>query len=248
MTAPSPSHGPDEVAAGLKMLTAGLADRMGIHWKLRPATVHSPSAADIGSIRVPVVMDADNTVMHAVSMIGALAAGSRVYVIRIPPAGNFIVGYLGTALSRPGDLMATPVTTSSNGTITSGTTDTIDAVLGPATFIALPGVRYKTTFVGRAGSMSVATDRFFLSYHYTTDGTSPTNADPTFGAGLRYVLGQAATIGAGVCYIGTFIPVPAGGGLSAEVNVSTSWQRSLGTGTLTPTGDCELFVEAMGLI
>lgn len=138
-----------------------------------------------------------------------------------------------------------PIGTSSNGTVTSAATETIDAVLGPITFVAMPGVRYKVTFSGRAGSLTVATDRFLMGFRYTTDGSTPTNTSSALGGGWRYGLSQAATIGPGMTAVATFMPVPVGG-VPTTVKVSTSWSRTVGTGTLTPVGQCELIVEAIG--
>ncbi|HET6482261.1 MAG TPA: hypothetical protein VFG35_19820 [Actinoplanes sp.] len=71
------------------------AQRLGLTWQLRPATVVSgPNPATAN--RVTIVMDGDvgstPAPIEAVSMIGPLAFGMRVYVIISPPAGNHVVG------------------------------------------------------------------------------------------------------------------------------------------------------------
>src|SRR6185503_6906729 len=65
-----------------------------------------------------------------------------------------------TLEGSPLGIVAVPITTSSNGTTTSGTTSTKDAVLGDYTFDALAGVRYKVSLLGRGISGTVVADRF----------------------------------------------------------------------------------------
>jgi hypothetical protein len=223
------------------MLTAGVADRMGLQWKLRPATVHSSS--DVDSIRVPIVMDADDTVMTAVSMVGAVAIGARVYIMRVPPAGNYIVGYLGTNLSRPGDLMATPIETSSDGTPTAGgTTEIIDSVLGEYTFEAQEGVRYKLYLNPIALNQSVAGDRYAISLHYTIDDTAVGIGDLL--AGGIYIANQGAGNNGADSHVLITSIMPG----AATVRVAASTQRINGTGIATPKYFRQIWAEAMGNI
>lgn len=66
------------------------ASRLGLIWTLQLATV-----SDGGSppkIDAAYDGDPDNPITMT-SMIGGCAAGARVYVIKVPPSGNFIVGY-----------------------------------------------------------------------------------------------------------------------------------------------------------
>jgi hypothetical protein len=139
-----------------------------------------------------------------------------------------------------------PIGTSSAGTVTSSTTETVDAVLGTISFTAVPGVRYKASYYGRAGSLSVANDRFALRYRYTLDGTTPTASSTQLGADYRYIV-SAAAIGNACTHIATAIFVAAGG-TPVTVKINTTWQRVSGTGTCTPTGICELLIEAIGTV
>lgn len=69
-------------------------ERLGLTWGLRPAEVISSIA---GSSQVSITYDGDTEAIEAVSLIGEyLAAGSRVLAVRVPPAGNFIVGHAPT--------------------------------------------------------------------------------------------------------------------------------------------------------
>lgn len=71
------------------------ADRLGLTWGLRPGTVTDVS--DGGSPYNPrVQMDGDpqNIALPTVSLIGGLALGMRVQVMRVPPAGNYIIGVI----------------------------------------------------------------------------------------------------------------------------------------------------------
>lgn len=69
----------------------GNADRLGLTWQLRPATIQS-ALTPSGSSAVTVVIDGDTSRVSATSMIGSTYPGQRVYVIIVPPGGVFIVG------------------------------------------------------------------------------------------------------------------------------------------------------------
>jgi len=67
------------------------ADRLGLKWGLKPATVMEVGAS------IKIVYDGDTADITAVSMIGQVDIGDRVYVLFVPPSGNFIVGRVETA-------------------------------------------------------------------------------------------------------------------------------------------------------
>lgn len=71
------------------------ADRLGLTWRLRPGTVGGSGLAAPES--VPVVVDGDAVTARARSMVGAVVAGQRVWVVQIPPAGLYVLGFIGTA-------------------------------------------------------------------------------------------------------------------------------------------------------
>lgn len=70
------------------------AGRLGLTWDLRPATVN-------GASPVSVIIDGDDAGLVATSMIGSLVVGDRVYVIKIPPGGLFIVGWVNAPSNIP---------------------------------------------------------------------------------------------------------------------------------------------------
>jgi hypothetical protein len=107
-------------AAGTKQLIED-AQRLGILWTLRPATVNSTSP-------LKVTFDGDDVPISAVSLVGALAAGTRVMGLLIPPGGNFIIGFNdGSAFTSR---TAVPVNYSAIGTVGSTTS---------ATYVNVPG-------------------------------------------------------------------------------------------------------------
>jgi hypothetical protein len=63
------------------------ADRLGLTWSLRLATVTGKNGEFVTAR-----YDGDSAGIDMVSMIGPVAASSRVYVLKVPPSGNFIVG------------------------------------------------------------------------------------------------------------------------------------------------------------
>lgn len=83
---PVSREAPDLISAGAE----GIQDRaqhLGLTWGLRPATVNS-----VALNSVLATYDGDTVPIGMVSMIGTLTTGARVYVLQVPPSGNFIVG------------------------------------------------------------------------------------------------------------------------------------------------------------
>jgi hypothetical protein len=79
-----------EAPALISAGTQALVDdpkRLGLVWTMRLGTV-------ITSITgaVTVTCDGDTVPINVVSTIGTLGVGARVYVLIVPPAGNFVVG------------------------------------------------------------------------------------------------------------------------------------------------------------
>jgi hypothetical protein len=75
---------PDVVGAAVQEVLTQ-ARNLGITWSLRIATVDADGP-------LVVIFDGDSSQLSAVSMIGALTIGQRVYVMIVPPSGNFVVG------------------------------------------------------------------------------------------------------------------------------------------------------------
>ena len=79
------------------------AERLGLTWQIRYATVLDGSVATA----IVVTFDGDDasTPISAISLIGLLTAGERVTVMTVPPAGQYIIGRpavspAGTRISR----------------------------------------------------------------------------------------------------------------------------------------------------
>src|SRR5271170_6064603 len=61
------------------------ASALGLTWTLRPAAVTSSNP-------IMATFDGDTVPIDMTSLIGAVYAGQRVYVLIIPPSGNYIFG------------------------------------------------------------------------------------------------------------------------------------------------------------
>lgn len=84
--------GPQQISAGIDEVKEN-ADRLGLTWTLRPGTIAAPTTA--GSNACAVTMDGDSSPIPAFSMAGDVAAGFRVYVLRVQPEGTYIAGIIG---------------------------------------------------------------------------------------------------------------------------------------------------------
>lgn len=142
---PEPHKAPDLISTGVQA-TVDTSSRLGLTWKLRIGTV----AEFVSVNRVTVRLDGDESSLTMVSMIGNLAPGIRVYVLTIPPAGNYVTGTASVPL--PGTRIATTVrvANSSGFTTTETVTDSVTATL-------IGGLTYKVT-AQLLGQSTVAND------------------------------------------------------------------------------------------
>lgn len=62
------------------------ANRLGLQWQLRPATIKTDSP-------IMGIYDGDTAAIAMTSMVGSVRVGQRVYAIAVPPSGNFICGF-----------------------------------------------------------------------------------------------------------------------------------------------------------
>lgn len=93
------------------------AIRLGLTWRLRPATV--TSVGSDGTIRA--LHDGDQVPIRVASMVGPVAVQARVMVLKTPPAGNHIVGWVGTpAPGQPPGLLVQQFTQSGTFTVPAG--------------------------------------------------------------------------------------------------------------------------------
>lgn len=136
------------------------AQRLGLTWELRPATVGSPDP-------LQVTVDADIVPVGAISMVGALITGTRVYVILIPPSGVFVVGFNDPSFT---DRLSGPVNYSAAGAVGSTTS---------ATYVNMPNLPF-VTVVKRFGSADTNIE-FIMT---TSIFGSGTNTGVGFGVNL----------------------------------------------------------------
>ena len=96
--------------------------------------------------------------------------------------------------------------------------------------------RYRVTFDGINANVNVVGDRFIISIR---DGgaSSPTGASPVVGHDLPIII-VAQSVG----YVLTATFTAASG----THTFNAFYARNAGTGTLTPTGTRELYVEGLG--
>lgn len=210
---------PELISVGAQSIVAN-ANRLGLTWQLRLATV--VDGADTSAVIA--LYDSDSVNISMVSMIGALLTGMRVYVLQIPPAGNFIVGLITTA-PVVGNEECTSVIGMTPGTTTS------------AAFVTMPGTP-TVTFL-KANALSQL--RIDLQGTFFSSGVQDAglNAGVNLGtAGDVEILRVAFTNGsllAHTPYAGSILLAPGSfaGGLSAgPYTITGIWRRNGGTGTL----------------
>lgn len=106
----SDSLSPADQAAVTTDAIVDRAKHLGLTWGLRMATVVDGSNPQA----VVATYDGDDTAIGMVSMVGPLVVNARVYVLQVPPGGNFIVSHatgpttqLGTQIGTGGTLLTT---------------------------------------------------------------------------------------------------------------------------------------------
>lgn len=136
-----------------------------------------------------------------------------------------------------------PASTSSNGTATSGTTETFDTVLGYYQVNLIAGRRYLAIVNGLIGNGTVIGDEFTLQIRNSGTSSNPTSAS-TLIAQTEWYTNAAGTAGRVGAALGQSFIAPVTGlntfGMSAT--------RILGTGAFTPVGTRELYVMYLGTV
>lgn len=119
-----------------------------------------------------------------------------------------------------------PTTASGAGTITSGTTETRDDVLGVYQWTATSGARYRAVLDCAGISATVADDLYQVNIRYRNDSTTPTSSDTLVAQtqALVHVAGGSGQIG--IFVSGTFLATASGTNTIALFN-----KRNAGTGT-----------------
>ena len=167
------------------------ADRLGLKWDLRFGTVVSNTFTDPGinstGNNVAVTLDGDTATIACVPLAGLNSIGARVAVIKMPPAGNFVIGCPATPASASQLISRTRLDGTGVTGIGTGST-------------SVPGMSTTLTVVGGFDWECEA----FFDFNVTTGGatsvfaqlTSPNGTEaslPIFGiptTGLRATVGQ----------------------------------------------------------
>lgn len=136
---------------------------------------------------------------------------------------------------------SSPISTSTNGTVSVGTTETFDAVLGYYAPTLINGHRYQVILNGLIGNASVLADVYTIQIRNSGNATNPTSGStliaqseweaPAAGSGGRQTIAVSMTFVASGSNVQTF-------GVSAL--------RQSGTGVFTPLGTRELYVVDLG--
>ena len=134
-----------------------------------------------------------------------------------------------------------PLTQASAGTVSSGTTETFDAVLGYLPVTLILGHWYRAIIDGLVGQGSVAADSYSLTIRNSQSASNPTSSSARVAYSEYYVpvAGSPGWDGAGFSF--PFQCVVGG------VNTfGFSVTRNSGTGTFTPAGTRALYVVDLG--
>lgn len=144
---------------------------------------------------------------------------------------------------------ATPTSTISAGTATSGTTETMDAVLGVYQCNLIAGRRYVALMNGLTGNLNTANDIYVCNIRNSGSSSTPT-ASSTLVAQSQWTAANTGTSGR--------TPIPLAGSFiapSTGVNTFAMFaQRVSGTGVFTPVSPNgnvfprELYVMYLGAV
>jgi hypothetical protein len=147
------------------------AQRLGLVWVLRPATVAETTGAFTAWVpRIDLDGDLDTSAgITAVSFIGGLAVGMRVMVVFIPPTGYYIVGTINPVQTQRYEIGAF---TSHATTIT--TTETVMETF--TAFSVLPGAAYRVEVGNGLLAATTAFTRFRLRKTNTAGQTLTASA------------------------------------------------------------------------
>lgn len=216
---------PDIIASAVKQAVDD-SRGLGLTWTLRLATV-------IVIAPITIIYDGDTETSNAVSMIGPVRSGQRVYCLILPPSGNFIVGSTEATMSR-GFLGANAT---NNGTVCTTPAGGAETAVPAASWDIEP-------------TYSLINNRI---YRADLDGFT---IESTGGGGavslLRLRKGQATVVGTQLGLKELFHPVGFGGftqsfsyrvyfkntsGVTVQTKMSLSINGVVGAGTWSLYGD-----------
>lgn len=141
-------------------------------WSLRPATI---SSFDPTTMLAGGVFDGDAEIVPMISLIGYVSRGTRVFAIRIPPSGVYIIG----GNTRGSDFIAYAGPKTSNTAASSSTDVGVVNVSGIPTVIGNV-YRIFTTTLNMTPSASGLTGEARL--RYDDAGATATNASTQIGS------------------------------------------------------------------
>lgn len=152
----------------IKEIANALAERageLGLTWRLVPATVSAPGPGGV----MRVTLDGDTVPIDAVTMIGRLPVGARVFVIMSPPAGVHIVGFLGYDFppSVVGEAIGRPRLIETNGFSTPASSTALNDVPGMS-FTAVANGRY----IIRLRASQTGASAADIKYSWSAPGTA----------------------------------------------------------------------------
>lgn len=142
-------------------------------------------------------------------------------------------------------IQAIPVSTLSSGTVTSGTTETQDAVLGTYQWNAVSGRRYAAVMNGLLGGGTVAADLYILKIRNSGSASTPTTSSTIVAASQWYCPASGGAGQTSIPLAGSFTAPASGTNTIAFFAV-----RAAGTGTFTPISGAiarELYVVDLGV-
>lgn len=144
-------------------------------------------------------------------------------------------------------VIATPQSTSSAGTMTSGTTETFDAVLGYYQCTLIAGRRYLAIMNGLLCGASVANDLYTLRIRNSGTSSNPTTSSTIVAAAQWYCVATGGPGEVTTAIAGSFV-APATG----TNTFGFSALRAVGTGVYTPLSlsgaPRELYVMYLGAV
>ena len=195
------------------------ARRLGLAWDVTMAQVSNIGGADPTNVSVIFDSDSDSGAVTAgvISMIGVLAPGERVYVMTVPPAGNYIIG--AAAVFRP-------VAYGRRSAAKSGIA--ADSGLVGVEWTGLTGhMYYVTSTIMLISSTVNEILQFGITLRIAFDGTlSAAGVGTQFGS---YLGSTIASTGGGAGMVdGVYTPAR-----DQKLSVSTSVRRIVGAGTVT---------------
>lgn len=122
------------------------ASRLGLTWRIRLGTVTTGGVPNFMLVR----LDGDVSDLTVVSIIGSRVAGTRVYVLTVPPAGNFAIGQVDAFTPEPTPTrIATSIETADSAGFTAETQ------IGSVTGDLVAGRTYRVRSNAQVGSTVV---------------------------------------------------------------------------------------------